>query len=435
MKQTRKHEDSGYRRRISRRYFVKSSAALSLAALASPGSRIFAAGSDKVRVGLVGCGARGTGAAKNCVGSAEGVEIVAMAEVFEDRLDKSLARLEEEVGDRVSVTRDTCFVGFDAYRKLIASGVDVVILATPPGFRHEHLKAAVEAGKHVFMEKPAAVDPVGIRSTIASAELAKQKGLSIVAGTQQRRMAQYIEVMKRVHGGQIGQIVAGQCYWHWGHQDWHFQLRKPEWSDMEWQIRCWPYFTWLSGDHIVEQHVHNLDIINWAVGSHPVQCLGMGGRQVRTGPEYGNIFDHFAVEYEYPNGVRVLSMCSQINGTTGRVSERVVGTKGSSYTTRGVGYIEGRNPYKYDGPRVASMVKEHADLIKSIRDGNPINEGRQVAESTLTAIMGRISAYTGRALKWDWVMNASNLDLAPPNYEMGDLPVAPVAIPGKTQLT
>ncbi|MHC4574566.1 MAG: Gfo/Idh/MocA family protein, partial [Planctomycetota bacterium] len=264
--------------------------------------------------------------------------------------------------------------------------------------------------------------------------LAGEKRLSIVAGTQQRRMSQYIEVMKRVHNGQIGEIVAGQCYWDWGHQDWHFALRQPKWSDMEWQVRCWPYFTWLSGDHIVEQHVHNLDIINWAIGSHPVQCLGMGGRQVRTGPEYGNIFDHFAIEYEYPNGVRVLSMCSQINGTTSRVSERVVGTKGFSYTTRGVGFIEGRNPYKYDGPRVDSMVKEHADLIKSIRDGNPINEGRQVAESTLTAIMGRISAYTGRALKWDWVMNASNLDLTPPEYEMGDLPVAPVAIPGKTQL-
>jgi predicted dehydrogenase len=278
------------------------------------------------------------------------------------------------------------------------------------------------------------VDPVGIRSVIASAELAEQKGLSIVAGTQQRRMAQYVEVMKRVHSGQIGEIVGGQCYWNWGSQDWHFEHRKPGWSDMEWQIRCWPYFTWLSGDHIVEQHVHNLDIINWAIGSHPVQCLAMGGREVRTGPEYGNIFDHFAVEYEYPGGVRVLSMSSQINGTTERVGERVVGTKGSTYTTRSLGYIEGQNPYKYDGPRVGGMVEEHADLIKSIRDAKPINEGRHVAESTLTAIMGRISAYTGRALKWDWVMNASTLDLRPTEYKMGDLPVRPVPVPGKTQL-
>ncbi|MHC4666652.1 MAG: Gfo/Idh/MocA family protein [Planctomycetota bacterium] len=435
MKQIGKHEESLHGRRISRRDFVKSTGALSVAALTYAGAgRIFAAGSDKVRVGLIGCGARGTGAARDCVGSAQGVDIVAMADVFRDRLDRCLAKLKEQGGDKVSATGGTCFAGFDAYQKVIASGVDVVILATPPGFRPEHLKAAVEAGKHVFMEKPAAVDPVGIRSVIASAELAEQKGLSIVAGTQQRRMAQYIEVMKRVHSGQIGEIVGGQCYWNWGSQDWHFEHRKPEWSDMEWQIRCWPYFTWLSGDHIVEQHVHNLDVINWAIGSHPVQCLGMGGREVRTGPEYGNIFDHFAVEYEYPRGVRVLSMSSQINGTTSRVSERVVGTKGFSYTTRSLGYIEGQNPYKYDGPRVGGMVEEHADLIKSIRDGKPINEGRQVAESTLTAIIGRISAYTGRALKWDWVMNASELDLAPPEYKMGDLPVRPVAVPGKTQL-
>ncbi|MHC4434631.1 MAG: Gfo/Idh/MocA family protein [Planctomycetota bacterium] len=419
---------------VSRRDFIRTSAALSLAAIASPSSRIFAAGSDKVRVGLIGCGDRGTGAARDCIRSSDGVEIVAMADLFQDRLDKSLARLSRDADDKVNVTGDTCFTGFDAYQKVIASNVDLVLLATPPGFRPEHLKAAVEAGKHVFMEKPVAVDPVGIRSIIASSELAAKKGLSIVAGTQQRRMAQYVEVMKRVHNGQIGEIVGGQCYWNWGSQDWHFQARQYRWSDMEWQIRCWPYFTWLSGDHIVEQHVHNLDIINWAIGSHPVQCLGMGGREVRTGPHYGNIFDHFAVEYEYPDGVRVMSMCSQINGTTERVGERVVGTKGSTYTTRSVGYIEGQNAYKYDGPRVRASVRQHADHIKSIRDGKPINEGWQVAESTLTAIMGRMSAYTGRAFKWDWVMNASKLDLRPAKYEMGDLPVRPVPVPGKTQL-
>jgi predicted dehydrogenase len=419
---------------VSRRDFIRTSAALSLAAIASPGSRIFAAGSDKIRVGFIGCGDRGTGDAINCLKSADGVEIVAMADVFQDRLDKSLARLRKDVGDKVNVTGDTCFIGFDAYKKVIASDVDLVLLTAPPGFRPEHLKAAIEGGKHVFMEKPVAVDPVGIRSIIASSELATKKGLSIVAGTQQRRMAQYVEVMKRVHEGQIGEIVGGQCYWNWGSQDWHFQHRQPGWSDMEWQIRCWPYFTWLSGDHIVEQHVHNLDIINWAIGSHPVKCLAMGGRQVRTGPEYGNIFDHFAVEYEYPGGIRVASMCSQINGTTERVCERVVGTKGSTYTTRGTGYIEGQNPYKYDGPRVKASVRQHADHINSIRNGKPINEGKHVAESTLTAIMGRMSAYTGRAFKWDWVMNASKLDLRPARYEMGDLPVRPVPVPGKTQL-
>ncbi|MHC4336995.1 MAG: Gfo/Idh/MocA family protein [Planctomycetota bacterium] len=365
MKQTKGYESSGHGRRISRRDFVKSSAALSLAALTSGGaSRVFAAGSDKIRVGLIGCGSRGTGAAINCVKSAKGVEIVAMADVFRDRLDKSLGKLSREADDKVSVTNDTSFIGFDAYKKVIESDVDIVLLTTPPGFRPAHLKAAVKAGKHVFMEKPVAVDPVGIRSIIASSELARQKGLSIVVGTQQRRMAQYIEVMKRVHRGQIGQIVGGQCYWNWGEQNWHFQQRQPNWSDMEWQVRCWPYFTWLSGDHITEQHVHNLDIINWAIGSHPVKCLGMGGRQARTGPEYGNIFDHFAVEYEYPGGVRILSMCSQIKGTTNRVVERVVGTKGSTYTTRGLGYIEGQNPYKYDGPGVRASVRQHAPRVR-----------------------------------------------------------------------
>ena len=436
MKKTKEQVFSGHGRRISRRDFVKASAAVSVAALASSTSRIFAAGSDKIRVGLIGGGKRGTADAINCIKSAEGVEIVAMADVFQDHLDSSLDRLRREADGKVSVTKDTSFIGFDAYKKVIASGVDIVLLTTPPGFRPEHLKAAVEAGKHVFMEKPVAVDPVGIRSIIASSELAKKKDLSIVAGTQQRRMAHYVEILKRIHQGQIGEIVGGQCYWNWGKQNWHFQPRQPDWSDMEWQVRCWPYFTWLSGDHIVEQHVHNLDIINWAIGSHPVRCLGMGGRQARTGPEYGNIFDHFAVEYEYPDGVRIMSMCSQIKGTSNREEEKVVGTKGSTYTTRGLGHIEGQNPYKYDGPgvRVRASVRQHADHIESIRKGEPINEGRQVAESTMTAIMGRISAYTGRELSWKWVMNESELDLTPPKYEFGDLPVPLVAIPGRTEL-
>ena len=419
--------------KVSRREFIKTSAAVSLAAMAFNDSRVFAAGSDKIRVGLVGCGDRGTGITRDCVNSADGVELVAMADIFQDRLDRSLAKLSKRVDDKVSVTKGSTFTGFDAYKKLLATDVDLVILATPPHFRPEHVQAVVEAGKHAFLEKPGASDPVGIRSLIAASDLAKSKGLSIIVGTQQRRMPQYVEVMKRVHSGQIGQIVAGQCYWHWDNQNWHFAKRQSNWSDMEWQIRCWPYFTWLSGDHIVEQHCHNLDIINWAIGSHPVQCMGIGGRQVRTGPEYGNIFDHFAVEYEYPGGVRVLSMCSQINGTTSRVAERVVGTKGSTYTTRGVGYIEGQNAYKYDGSR-GSGSDQFADLVKSIRQGKPINEGRHLAESTLTAIMGRMSAYTGRAMKWDWVMNASKLDLRPEKYELGDLPVRPVAVPGKTKL-
>jgi predicted dehydrogenase len=424
----------------SRRDFIKSTAGVSLAALTFDSSRVFAAGSDKLRVGLIGCGGRGTGAAKDCLESSENVEIVAMGDVFGERLDKSLAHLSRTIDDKVTVTEDTSFRGIDAYKKVLECDIDMVILAAPPHFRPVQLKAAIEAGKHVFMEKPVAVDPVGVRSIIASAELAQKKGLAIVAGTQRRHQAHYLEVIKRIHNGDIGEIKAGQCYWNQGNL-WVSTAAKNYknktamgWSDTEWQLRTWLFFTWLSGDHIVEQHVHNIDIINWAIGSHPVQCVGMGGRQVRTGPEFGNVFDHFAVEYEYPNGARVLSMCRQIDGCSNEVAERVIGTNGSAYTSGGTGKIEGQNAYEYEGRSPSPYVQEHADLIASIRAGEPLNEGRRIAESTLTAIMGRMSAYTGRALKWDWAIKASTLDLTPPSYEFGDLPVRPVAVPGKTEL-
>jgi len=423
---------------VSRRDFIKASAAVSLAALAPGTSRIFAAGSDKLRVGLIGCGGRGTGAAKNCVDSSDNVEIVALGDIFRDRVDKSLNNLKEKLPtEAVKVTEDTCFVGFDAYKKVIGCDVDMVILGTPPHFRPAHLKAAIEGGKHVFMEKPVAVDPVGIRSVIASSELASEKKLAIVAGTQRRHQNHYLEIIKRIRNGAVGEIVSGQCYWNqdalWVERAKNNLRNKIEknWSDMEYQCRNWLFFTWLSGDHIVEQHVHNLDVINWAIGSHPVKCLGMGGRQARTEPQFGNIYDHFAVEYEYPNSVRVLSMCRQTEGCSGRVSERVVGTDGSTYTDGSNGSIEGPNAYKYEGKSPSPYVQEHADLIASIRQGKPLNEGRRVAESTLTAIMGRMSAYTGREIKWDWVMNKSKLDLTPSVYNMG---VNPVAIPGKTEL-
>ena len=389
--------------KISRRGFVKTTLAVSAAAMFSKTSGVFAAGSDKIRVGLIGCGDRGTGAAMDCIRAADGVEIVAMADLFKDKLDNSLRQLKKDFPEKVKVTPQSSFVGFDAYSRLLACDVDIVVLAGPPGFRPRHLKAAIEAGKHVFMEKPAGVDPAGIRTVIEASELARKKGLGIVAGTQRRHQAHYMEIMKRIHNGDIGQVLAAQCYWNDDMEGWHFSRRKPGWSDMEWQVRCWPYFTWLSGDHIVEQHVHNLDVVNWALGVHPVSAMGMGGRQVRTGPEYGNIFDHFAVEYEYPNDVRVMSMCRQTAGCSSRISEHIVGSKGMAYTDSGNGYIKGQNSYKYRSKSPNPYEREHADLIESIRRGEPLNEGRQFAESTLTGIMGRMSAYTGRALKWDWV--------------------------------
>jgi len=418
---------------LSRRDFIKTSTAVSLAALTSGTGRMFAAGSDKMRVGIIGCGGRGTGAAINCLDSADGVEIVAIGDLFRDSVDSSLEKMREKHNDKVKVTSDTCFTGFSAYKKVIACDVNLIIMAPPPHFRPVHFKAAIEAGKHVFMEKPVGVDPVGIRSVIETSQLAKEKGLAVVAGTQRRHQAHYLEIMKRIHNGDIGRIVAGQCYWNM--EGLWVKPRQDDWSDMEWQCRNWLYFTWLSGDHIVEQHVHNLDVINWAIGSHPVKAMGMGGRQVRTGAEYGNIFDHFAVEYEYPNDVRVLSMCRQTDGCSFNVSERVVGTTGQTYTDHTTAFIKGSKPYELpEGEAPDPYVQEHTDLIAGIRNGKPLNEGKRVAESTLTAIMGRMSAYTGRALKWDWAMNASKLDLTPPKYEMCDLPVRPVAVPGKTPL-
>jgi myo-inositol 2-dehydrogenase / D-chiro-inositol 1-dehydrogenase len=390
---------------------------------------------ERIRVGLIGCGGRGTGAAKDAAAADPQVQIVALGDVFADRVAEARQNL-AELGDRAPLTDARCFTGFDAYLGVLASDVDLVILATPPGFRPLHLAAAVAAGKHVFMEKPVAVDPVGVRRVIEASQLAQKRGLGIVCGTQRRHQPAYLAAMKRIHRGDIGEIVAAQCYWNQG-ELW-VKPQEPGWSDMEWQCRNWLYFTWLSGDHIVEQHVHNLDVVNWAMRATPVKCLGMGGRQVRTAPEFGNIFDHFAIEYEYPNGARVLSMCRQMKGTSDRVCERIVGTRGVAYLDGG-GIAEitrGKVTWKYDGGEhdVNPYVQEHVDLITSIRRCKPLNEGVRIAESTLTAIMGRESAYTGRELQWSWILSSSKLDLTPPRFELGSLPVAPVAVPGETPL-
>jgi predicted dehydrogenase len=418
---------------MTRRDFIKTTSVASMATLAAAvagSSGRCAGGTDTIRIGVIGCGGRGTGAAIDAVNSAPGVEILALFDPFQDRIDKSLKTLRDKVPAAVKVTPETCFTGLDGYKKLLAiKAINYIVTAAPPGFRPIHLKAAIEAGKHVFMEKPVAVDPVGVRSVIASSELAAKKGLAIVAGTQRRHQASYIELMKRIHDGAIGEIVGGQCYWNQG-ELWVIK-QTPEMSDMEWQCRNWLYFSWTSGDHIVEQHVHNIDVVNWAFGATPVKIMGMGGRQVRTAPEYGNIFDHFAVEFEYPNGARVMSMCRQTPGCADRVEEKIVGTKGHAF---GYGEISGPSAWKFEGEEPNPYVVEHADLIASIRAGKPLNEGKRIAESTLCAIMGRMSAYTGRAISWDWAMNASKLDLTPAKFAFGPNPVDPVAVPGQTPL-
>jgi len=335
------------------------------------------------------------------------------------------------------VTPETTFTGFDAFEKVLASDVDMVILTTPPNFRPLHLRAAVEAGKHVFMEKPVAVDPTGVRSVMVSADMAREKGLALVAGTQLRRMQAYREAVKRIHEGDIGSITGGQVVRTGGAMlDWLTEARdkRAEWSDMEYQIRRWLFWTWLSGDFIVEQHVHNLDIMNWILQSHPVRSVGIGGRQVRTGKEFGDVYDHFSVEYEYPEEVRIEYIGTQIDGYSWRGDERVTGTRGSAHLSGDQGILNGSAPWQFEGEQPDPSVVQYAEMIASIRSGNPLNEGRQVAESTLTAIMGRISAYTGKIVEWDWVLNESRLDLAPGKMEFGDRPETQVPMPGVTPL-
>lgn len=412
--------------KLTRRELLKSTAyaAGTLALTGAAGSLAEAKGSDTIRVGVVGCGGRGSGATHDCVKSSPGVEIVALADTFADRL--------KDLKNEFKVRDNRCFVGLDAYKQLMAlDDVNLVILATPPGFRPKHFAEAIRRGKNVFMEKPVAVCPAGIKMVIETSQQAAQKGLAVVAGTQRRHEPKYVETMKRIHDGAIGEIVSAQCYWNMGGL-W-VNKRQPNQGDVEWQIRNWLYFTWLSGDHITEQHVHNLDVINWAFNDLPEQVHGLGGRQFRTGPEYGNIFDHFGVEFFYPNDVRTISMCRQIEGTTGNVSERVVGTKG---VTDCCGSIQGENPWRYEGPNPNPYEVEHTDLIKSIRAGSPLNEGQRIAESTLCAIMGRESAYSRQQFKRSWFMSKCTLDLLPPDdLKLSDSkPVPPFAIPGQYEL-
>ena len=410
------------KRGITRRELLKRSAAAGALTLAGPVARMaWGSITDTVRVGVIGCGGRGSDAAKNCVESSPGVKITALADAFADRLNG--------LKTAMKVPDNRCFVGLDAYQQLLAlDDVDLVILATPPGFRPIHFEAAVAHGKHVFMEKPVAVCPAGIDKVLEAGKVAAEKKLGVVAGTQRRHQACYVETMKRIRDGQIGELVSAQCYWNMGGLWVH--KREPNESDVEYQLRNWLYFRWLSGDHICEQHVHNIDVINWAFGALPESVQSLGGRQWRTGPEYGNIYDHFGSEFIYPNDVRTISMCRQIDGTSDRISERVVGTKGSSNCA---GVIEGEKPWKYEGDNPNPYVVEHADLIKSIRAGQPLNEAETVATSTLCAIMARESAYSREQFKRSWFENRCTLDLLPPEeLKLSDAkPADPVPIPGK----
>lgn len=417
---------------LTRRDFMNTAAAGAAALAISPAVLARAArGGEELRVGVIGCGGRGTGAAVNALEADPATRLVALADLFEDRLKSSLEYLagREDFAGRVQVTPERRYTGFDAYSRLLADGgVDYVICATPPHFRPEHVRASIEAGCHVFMEKPAAVDPAGVRMVIEAGETADRKGLSVVAGTQRRHQDNYLQAMQRIEDGAIGEVLGGSCYWNqgglWVHE------RKPEYSEIEWQCRNWLYFCWLSGDHICEQHVHNLDVMNWALGGPPQRALGMGGRQVRTDVKYGNIFDHFAIEYDYGDGRSVTSMCRQIDGCAGRVEERIRGSAGRAVTRHGYSQIVGSNAWKATG-RDNPYATEHVDLIASIRGQRPrLNEARQVAESTLTAIMGRMSAYSGKEVAWEEALSA-DLRLGPSRYALGSYQPDPVPTPGR----
>jgi predicted dehydrogenase len=422
----------------SRRDFLKTATVAAGAAVVSNLSlapSVHAAGSDEIKVGIIGCGGRGSGAGDDVLKAAKGVTIHALGDVFKfqvdgtrDRLNKAAQRdTIKQMGNKVDV-ESRCFDGLDAYKQVIDSGANYIILATSPGFRPIHLQAAVAAGKNIFTEKPVGVDGPGIRKVLEAYEEAKRRGLHIVAGTQRRHQLPYLETMKHIHDGAIGDLVGGQFYWMQGIL-WARDPRPNMTTDVAKQIWNWYNYTWLCGDHIVEQHVHNLDVMNWAFGAHPESAVGMGFR-TRTDPRYGHIYDFFAIDYKFPNGVHTLSMCRQISNCASEVGEHLVGTKGMCHV----------NAYSINGKKVANRggtnpyVQEHTDLIESIRSDKPLNELKQVAESTLTAILGRMSAYTGKEVSWKQALESKE-DLMPKDltWDMS-LPQPAVAIPGKTAL-
>lgn len=414
----------------SRREFLKTGTAVAAGLSFVPYAH--AAGSDAIKVGVVGCGGRGSGAAEdicNASGTSYNIKLHALGDVFADHLKNCKDRLtkSEACKEKLDVSDDRCFVGFDAYQKVIDC-CDLVILATPPGFRPQHIEATIKAGKQLFTEKPVAVDAPGIRKVLAAYEEAKKKNLNVVAGTQRRHQAGYRESLNRIHHGAIGDLLTARVFWNqnniWARK------RDPKWSDLEYQVRNWYHYTWLCGQCIVEQHVHNIDVACWALGAHPVRAVGMGGRQVNTGPEFGQSYDHFAVDFEFPDGKHVLSMCRQIDGCAGDVSEYLVGTKGQAHLSPG--------HYDFDGPGLERLrvrneinpyVQEHIDLLEAITNGKTINELKQVAESTMAAIMGRTSAFTGLAVTWDEIMK-SEVDTFPDKLEWGPCAFPPVPMPG-----
>ncbi len=438
-----------------RRDFIRTSglftggAVLSTLPFAASAGGFFHSVNDTIKVALIGCGGRGTGAAQQALSTKQNVKIVALADAYRDRLDgayKSLMERGAKAADgspKVDVPEDRKFVGFDAYKQAIALA-DVVILATPPGFRPGHFEEAVRQGKHVFMEKPVATDAPGIRRVLAAAEEAKKKKLNVVTGLQRRYQTSYREMVKRIQDGAIGDIVGGQVYWVSGGV-WQ-KPRLANQTEMDYQMRNWYYFNWLCGDHINEQHVHNIDVANWVKNAYPVSCQGTGGRQIRNGKDYGEIFDHHIVDYVYADGTTINSQCRHYEGTYSRVDEMFLGTKGKveGMEKRGANALmayNGQPIYTRDSKADGNPYQiEHDELFEAVAKGEyKFADAERTTKSTMTALMGRMATYSGKQVKWDDAMN-SQIDLFPDKLAWDAMPKSlpnkdglyEVAVPGKT---
>ena len=428
----------------SRRDFIRASSLLMAGGLGI-GQSAHARGTDLIRVGLIGCGSRGSAAAIQLLNTTSGpVHLVALADVFPDRLQSAYRQIRSQHADKLDLPPARRFVGLDAYQRLLQTDVDLVILATPPGFRPQQFRAAVAAGKHVFLEKPVAVDVPGVRCVLSASAEAQRQNLAVAVGLQRRHELAYRETIAQLQSGRIGELIALRVYWNGSGVE--TRPRRANQSELEYQLRNWYYFTWLSGDHIVEQHVQNLDVANWLLQEAPTEVNAQGGREVRKrrgddGRDYGQIFDHFFCEYTYPSGAHVFSQSRHIRNCWNRVSEHVDGTRGSADITGGKIYDRaGAMVWRTKATRAGHQQEQH-DLLADLRGGRIPNEGQYGAQSTLTAILGRLAAYSGQRIRWDEAL-ASNISLANPDVLTSLADPAPtlpdqhgdyeIAIPGIT---
>lgn len=426
--------------KTNRRFFLKSTSAAVLGSalpFASAIGRPFSGPTaNTLKVGLIGCGGRGTGAAAQALNADPDVVLTAMGDVFPDRLEASYKAIMEEQPQKVKVDKAHKFIGFDAYQKVLNSGVDVVILTTPPAFRPEHLTAAINAGKHVFCEKPVAVDAAGVRKVLEAAKKAKAKNLSLVSGFTFRYDMPKRALFQKVLSGAIGDVRSVSSTRNGG--DLWYKPRQADWTDMEYQLRNWYYQNWLSGDYLVEMIVHSLDMMTWALGDRtPLRATGTGGRQVRVDPKFGNIYDHFAIEYEYENDIRGFSFSRQQPGCSNRNTVEIVGTEGNAFVNAGGGvHITGKEKWEYTGEKNNPYQTQHDELFTAIRKNKPLNDGQMMANSTMVAILGRMVAYSGQTISWEDAIN-SNQTIGPNHDQYAwDLKYTSpaVAIPGVTKV-